>query len=179
MRDVRVAKPYARALFDAATEQQVVAQIVEDAHQLIELAEASPDFDEFVRNPIVSPQFKSETFQQILSEAIHPLSLNFLLLLTSKQRERWLVSALQIFLAIVDEKEGRLVAHVTTAIPLTEIQQTDLINKLSAYSGKQVRLEVNVDAAIKGGFILRLGDTIFDGSVATQLQRMKTLLARG
>jgi len=179
MRNVRVAKPYAQALFDAATERQVVAQVVEDAHQLIELAEASPEFDEFVRNPIISPQFKSETFQQILSEAIHPLSLNFLLLLISKQRERWLVSVLQIFLGIVDEKEGRLVAHVTTAIPLTETQQTDLINKLSAYSGKQVRLELNVDAAIKGGFILQLGDTIFDGSVATQLQRMKALLARG
>jgi F-type H+-transporting ATPase subunit delta len=179
MREIRIAKPYAQALFDAATEGQVLDRIIDDAHRILELATAAPELDQFIRNPIISPQAKGEIFQQLLSEAIHPLSLNFLLLLASKQRDRWLVAILQEFLNIVDAKEGRLSAQVISATPLTDAQQASLIQQLSAHSGKQVRLESTIDPGIKGGFIARLGDTVFDGSVATQLQRMKELLARG
>ena len=179
MSDIHIAKRYAHALFEAATEQRVLEPIVDDAHQMIELTKASPEFNQFIRNPLISPQFKGETFQQLLSETLQPLSLNFLLLLAFKQRERSLTAILQAFLELVDEKAGRQVAQVTSAVPLTDAQQTGLIKQLSAYSGKQVRLDSTVDAAIKGGFIVRLGDTVFDGSVAAQLERMKMLLARG
>jgi F-type H+-transporting ATPase subunit delta len=179
MSDIRIAKRYAQALFEAATESGALERVVDDAHQIIKLAKESTEFDGFIRNPIISPQFKSEMFQQLLSQTLHSLSLNFLLLVASRQRERWLVAILQAFLALVDAKAGRLVAQVTSAVPLPHEQQADLIRQLSAYSGKQVRLELTEDAAIKGGFIVRLGDTVFDGSVTTQLRRMKELLARG
>jgi F-type H+-transporting ATPase subunit delta len=180
MRDIRVAKPYAQALFDAATEQQVVDQIVDDTNRLIELIDQSTEFDEFVRNPVFSPQFKSETFQQLLGDdAVHSLTLGFIQLLAAKQRERWLLPILQTFLNIVDEKAGRLVVHVTSAVALTAAQEEVLIRRLSGYTGKEVRLEQDVDAELKGGFILRLGDTVYDASVITQLQRMKELLASG
>ena len=179
MRDIRIAKPYAKALYDAAIEQDVLDSIIAAANQVIELTRDSEDFDRFITNPILSPQFKSEMFQQLLSEAVHPLLLNFLLLLASKQRERFLVAILQAFLAIVDLKAGRVVAQVTSAVPLNDAQQARLTQQLSDYSGKEVRLELSEDAAIQGGIIARLGDTVFDGSIAAQLQRMRTLLARG
>ncbi|MBI1923666.1 ATP synthase F1 subunit delta [Candidatus Poribacteria bacterium] len=179
MSNIHIAKRYAHALFEAATEQRVLEPIVDDAHQMIELTKASPEFDQFIRNPLISPQFKGETFQQLLSETLQPLSLNFILLLALKQRERSLAAILQAFLELVDEKAGRQVAQGTSAVPLTDAQQASLIGQLTAYSSKQVRLELTVDAAIKGGFIVRLGDTVFDGSVAAQLQRMKMLLAGG
>ena len=179
MRDIRIAKPYAQALYDAAVEQDALDRIVGDANQIISLAQDSEDFEGFLTNPILSPQFKSEMFQQLLSETIHPLTLNFLLLLASKQRERFLVAILQAFLELVDLKAGRVVAQVTSAVPLSDAQQADLVQQLSDYSGAEVRLELSEDSTIRGGIIVRLGDTVFDGSVATQLQRLKSLLARG
>lgn len=179
MRDIRIAKPYAQALYDAAVEQDALDRIVGEANQIISLAQDSEDFEGFLTNPILSPQFKSEMFQQLLSETIHPLTLNFLLLLASKQRERFLVAILQAFLELVDLKAGRVVAQVTSAVPLSDAQQADLVQQLSDYSGAEVRLELSEDSTIKGGIIVRLGDTVFDGSVATQLQRLKSLLARG
>ena len=179
MRDIRIAKPYAQALYDAAVEQDALDRIVGDANQIISLAQESGDFEGFLINPILSPQFKSEMFQQLLSETIHPLTLNFLLLLASKQRERFLVAILQAFLELVDLKAGRVVAQVTSAVPLSDAQQADLVQQLSDYSGAEVRLELSEDSTIKGGIIVRLGDTVFDGSVATQLQRLRSLLARG
>jgi F-type H+-transporting ATPase subunit delta len=179
MRDIRIAKPYAQALYDAAAEQAALSRIVGDANQIISLAQESKDFEQFLTNPILSPQFKSEMFQQLLSEAVQPLTLNFLLLLASKQRERFLVAILQAFLKLVDLKAGRVVAQVTSAVPLSDAQQTSLVKQLSDYSGAEVRLELSEDTAIKGGIIVRLGDTVFDGSVATQLQQLRSLLARG
>ena len=179
MRDIRIAKPYAQALYDAAAEQAALSRIVGDANQIISLAQESKDLEQFLTNPILSPQFKSEMFQQLLSEAVQPLTLNFLLLLASKQRERFLVAILQAFLKLVDLKAGRVVAQVTSAVPLSDAQQTSLVKQLSDYSGAEVRLELSEDTAIKGGIIVRLGDTVFDGSVATQLQQLRSMLARG
>ncbi len=179
MRETRIAKPYAQALYSAATEQDILDQIVADVNQILQLTEDSEDFDQFLTNPILSPQFKSEMFQQLLSETVQPLTLNFLLLLALKQRERSLVAILQMFLEIVDLQAGRVVAQVTSAVPLTDAQKTTLSQQLSDYSGAEVRLELSEDAAIQGGVIVRLGDTVFDGSIISQLQRMRTLLARG
>ena len=126
MRETRIAKPYAQALYSAATEQDILDRIVEDVNQVLQLTQDSEDFDQFLINPILSPQFKSEMFQQLLSEAVQPLTLNFLLLLALKQRERSLVAILQMFLEIVDLQAGRVVAQVTSAVPLTDAQKATL-----------------------------------------------------
>ena len=180
MREIRIAKPYAQALYDAAAEQDALERIVSDANRLILLTQESEDFDEFLTNPILSPQFKSEMFQQLLAESVEPLTLNFLLLLASKQRDRFLALILKRFLEIVDWKAGRVVAQVTSTIPLNDAQQSDLAQRLRGYSGaSDVRLELSLDDTIQGGTVIRLGDTVFDGSVLSQLEQMRTLLASG
>ena len=179
MRDIRVAKPYARALYEAALEQGTLAPIVADIDKLRELIEQSEELTQLIHSPVLSPQFKSETFEQLFADAMQPLTINFFKLLASKQRERYLTAIMDVFSVIVDEAAGRLVAQVTTAVPLTSEQEEQLTQQLGAYSGKQVRLETTTDAQIQGGFIVQLDDTVFDASVATQLQRLKQQLAKG
>ena len=179
MRDIRVAKPYARALYDAALEQNALADIVADIDKLRALIEASEEFAQLISSPLLSPQFKSETFEQIFADAIDPLTINFLKLVALKQRERYLTAIMDVFSAIVDEAAGRLVAKVTTAVALTPGQEEQLTQHLGVYSGKQVRLDTTIDAQIQGGFIVQLDDTVFDASVASQLQRLRQQLAEG
>ena len=179
MRDIRVAKPYARALYDAALEQNALASIIADVDTLRELIEQSEEFTQLIHSPVLSPQFKSETFQTLFADAVQPLTINFFKLLALKQRERYLIAIMDVFSEIVDEAAGRLVAKVTTAVPITSAQAERLTAQLSAYSGKQVRLETTTDAQIQGGFIVQLDDTVFDASVASQLQRLKQQLAKG
>ena len=179
MRDIRVAKPYARALYDAALEQNALADIVADIDKLRALIEASEEFAQLISSPILPPQFKSETFEQIFADAIDPLTINFLKLVALKQRERYLTAIMDVFSAIVDEAAGRLVAKVTTAVALTPGQEEQLTQHLGVYSGKQVRLDTTIDAQIQGGFIVQLDDTVFDASVASQLQRLRQQLAEG
>lgn len=179
MRDIRVAKPYARALYEAAIEQNALDAITVDVETFQELIEQSEELNQFINTPLLSPQFKSDTFQQLFSESMNPLMINFFKLLALRQRERYLVTILDVFTAIVDEAAGRVVAKVTTVVPLTQNQEQQLIQQLSTYSGKQVRLETETDEEIQGGFVVQLGDTVFDASVTTQLQRLKRQLAKG
>lgn len=179
MRDIRVAKPYARALYEAAVEQNALPSISADIEKIRELIEQSEELAEFINTPLLSPEFKSDTFQQLFIDVLHSLTINFFKLLASKQRERHLVAIMDVFEAIADEAAGRVVAKVTTAVPITHDQEQQLIQQLNTYSGKQVRLETVTDEQIQGGFIVQLGDTVFDASVATQLQRLKQQLAKG
>ncbi|MAP87554.1 ATP synthase F1 subunit delta [Candidatus Poribacteria bacterium] len=128
---------------------------------------------------MIVPESKQSILQELFGNQLDPLVLNSLFLLVLKKRERSTEDILLAFTQLVDEQAGRLVADVTSAIELTSKQQDALVEKLSGYSGKQVRLSMRVDSSIKGGFIAKLGDTVFDGSVATQLQRLKRQLARG
>ena len=179
MRDIRVAKPYARALYEAALEQDALASIATDVDKLRDLIEQSEELAQLIHSPVLSPEFKSETFQQLFADAMQPLTINFFKLLASKQRERYLIAIIDIFSEIVDAAAGRIVAKVTTAVPITSEQAEQLTAQLSVYSGKQVRLETTTDAQIQGGFIVQLDDTVFDASVASQLQRLKQQLAKG
>ena len=179
MRDIRVAKPYARALYEAASEQDALVSITADVESLRELIEQSEELTQLIHNPVLSPQFKSETFQQLFADVMQPLTINFFKLLASKQRERYFLAIMDVFSEIVDEAAGRLVAKVTTVVPITPEQEERLTQQLSVYSGKQVRLETTIDAHIQGGFIVQLDDTVFDASVASQLQRLKQQLAQG
>ena len=179
MKDIRVAKPYARALYEAAVEQNTLEPVIADVDGLRVLMEQSEEFTQLIHNPVLSPQFKSDTFQQLFADTLQPLTVSFFKLLALKQRERYLVAIMDVFSAIVDEAAGRIVAKVTTAVPITAAQAERLAQQLSTYSGKQVRLETITDPQIQGGFIVQLDDTVFDASVATQLQRLKQQLARG
>ena len=179
MRDIRVAKPYARALYEAADEQSVLPSITADIENMQKLIEQSAELTQFINTPLLSAQIKSDTFQQLFTDRMHPLTINFFKLLAQKQRERYLVAIMDVFSVIADEAAGRLVAKVTTAVPITQNQGQRLVQQLSAYSGKQVRLETETDEQIQGGFVVKLGDTVFDASVTTQLQRLKRQLAKG
>ena len=78
-----------------------------------------------------------------------------------------------------DRLSGLIEVSVILGSRLGVEQRSALIEKLSLYSGKTVRLKINTDSTIQGGFIAKLGDTVFDGSIKTQLERMKLQLARG
>ncbi len=179
MKDIRVAKPYARALYEAAIEQNTLPSTAADIETLQELIEQSEEFTQFIDTPLLSPQIKSDTFQELFADSLSPLTINFFKLLALKQRERYLAAIMDAFSDIADEAVGRIVAQVTTAVPITENQEQHLIQQLSTFSGKQVRLETKTNEQIQGGFIVQLGDTVFDASITTQLQRLKQQLAKG
>ena len=69
MRDIRVAKPYARALYEAADEQSVLPSIAADIENMQKLIEQSAELTQFINTPLLSAQIKSDTFQQLFTDS--------------------------------------------------------------------------------------------------------------
>ena len=95
------------------------------------------------------------------------------------RRERALEGIIQSFLNLLDDRQGIARAQVRSAAVLTPEQQAQLAERLSAYSGKQVQLEVEVDEGLKAGFVAQLGDQVFDGTLEAQLHRLRRRLVMG
>ena len=78
---------------------------------------------------------------------------------------------------MLDERTGIVEAEVRSAVALSPEQEERLRQQLAGYTGKIVKLRTGVDARIRGGMVARIGDTVFDGSLTTQLQRLHRRLA--
>ena len=170
---------YTEALIDAAQERQVLDNVVDDVQALLDLFRESEALSTFIADPMMRSDRKRTVLNSLLSGKIQDISLNFILLLCDNHREHIFKELLADFLSIQEERRGILTAYVTIASALSSEQEEQLANKLSAYSGKQVRLETTLDEGLKAGFIARLGDQVFDGTLATQLNRLRKRLTVG
>jgi F-type H+-transporting ATPase subunit delta len=101
---------------------------------------------------------------------------NFLFLVIDRRRSDILADIADAFELALDERMGIVRAEVKSASPLTESQQSELQQQLSRVSGKQVRCNFSIDPALIGGVTARIGSTVYDGSVRTQLHNMRERL---
>ena len=105
-----------------------------------------------------------------------PLTLNFIRLLVHRRRVNLLPDIAQAYIDILDVRSGVAIAHVTSAVTLNAEQEDRLRTRLAKYTGRQIRIEANVDSGLKGGLVARIDDVVFDGSVETQLERLRAQL---
>ena len=172
-----VVRRYAVTLLEAADETGVTDSVQRDAEGLVVTLRQSEELAEFLANPVVGAQVQVSALQQLFSGKIEELSLNFLQLMGSRGRTAIIAVALQAFLELVAEREGVVGAEVRTAVELSPQQRQNLQDRLERYTGRSVRLETQVDASVRGGVIARVGDTVFDGSINTHLDRLRQRLA--
>jgi F-type H+-transporting ATPase subunit delta len=102
---------------------------------------------------------------------------SFLRVLLKNQRLSQLRDIVERFGQVLDERSGIVAAHVTTARPIPEDLRRSLHETLTAATGRKVRLSFTTDESIIGGLVARIGSTIFDGSVQSQLDRLANEMA--
>ena len=179
MNETPVAIRYARALIQAAEERDALDRVREDLEGLLNLIRESEDLRAFLSDPLIVPEQKRTAVRRLFSGRIGDLTLNFLLLLCDKRRERGLDGIIRAFLMLLDEQRGLITAYVRSAQDLSQDQRSKLAQRLAAYSGKQVRLDVEIDEGLKAGFVTRMGDHVFDATLEAQLNRMRQRLVSG
>lgn len=136
-----------------------------------------------VRTFLESPRFdralKKQVLRAALTEHVHPLFLNFVLLVLDKRRQRLFSSIANEYRALVDEAANRLHVQVTVAREPSPELEADMRARLSEIFGKTVIPHVSVDERILGGIVVRQGDQLIDGSLRRRLMGMRhRLLAR-
>lgn len=173
MTSFRVARRYARAIITLAEEKNKLETVAADFERLRSLVKSSNDLELFILNPTIGKAKKRETFSELFSSLVDELTMRFLLLLVSKGREPILLEIIDEYNAMVDEKTGIVRAEVYSFIEMNKKQAQQLQKQLEGFTGKTVSITYSLDRNLKGGFLARLGDTVFDASVRRQLEMLE------
>jgi F-type H+-transporting ATPase subunit delta len=131
-----------------------------------------------------NPAFAQTSKEQILNKVIEKTkptakTANFLRILLENGRLNNLADINKSFVGVLSERSGLITANVTTARDLSAKEQKDLQINLEKMTGKQVSLNYSIDKEIIGGIVTRIGSTVYDSSVKTQLENLKTQLVNG
>jgi len=176
MKNVRVARRYAQALMAIAGERNVVDEVARDLEAIGKLLLASRDLRALVASPVIREGKKKAVFRELWDTRVDRATMAFLLLLAHKQREHLIAEVVEEYQALRDERQGILDAEVRSAVPLSAAQERELRTRLARSTGKNVRVRASVDPALRGGLVVRIGDTVVDASVRRQLERLRELL---
>lgn len=179
MKNVRVARRYAKGLLSVAEEQKVVEQTVKDLDLIAQIHRDSREFRMLVASPVVSAQKKAQIFKDLLGPHISKPTMLFVSLMTAKNREALLPDVVEEFHALRDEMMGLVTVEVTSAVEFTPTQEVSLKSQLESYTQKKVRVKFSLDNAIKGGLVVKIGDTVLDASVRRQLELLRERLVLG
>ncbi len=173
MSNLRLANRYAEALMAAAEELRVLKRISDDLTNVQHIIKESHEFQLFLKSPVIKKEKKQQVFEAMFGKSFHPLTLQFLSLLAEKERENTLPGIIEAFFRLQDKKLGIVNVHITAAAELSMQQAAKLEQQFEAYSKKKVRIGMRLDKQLIGGFIARIGDTMFDGSVKRQLELLR------
>jgi F-type H+-transporting ATPase subunit delta len=174
-----VSSRYARALADVVTGGKMAgAELVEDQlKNFLGLMHESAD----LKNVLVSPAVKAKQKKTLVETlgaklGFSAIARNFLFVLVDHKRISLLHEILPLFRMEMDDRLGMVQADVTSAAPLGHMERTDLEAAIAKRTGKAVRATYQVDPALIGGAVTRVGSTIYDGSVREQLQKLRAKL---
>ncbi len=173
-----VARRYARALFEEARARGQAQAIDADVAALHEAFAASRELVRVFESPVIPREKKKKLIEALFAGRLQPLTVRFLELLVEKEREDLLPAIVAAYRALQDEEQGIIEAHVRTAFPLDEAGARPLVEKLERLTGKKIRLQLRQDPSLIGGVVVRVGDTVYDGSVRQQLAALRERLRR-
>lgn len=172
----KAAKRYAKALFALCRETQCLDAVNEDLTALRRLKAASDDFAHFMEDPMISPEQRARVLDELLVGKAHPTTIQFLHFLENKRRLAIFFQILPLFEALVHEDHGILKIGVRTASPLTDEQVEQIKQRMHERFDREILASVKLDPSLIGGFKVRVRDTIYDYSIATQLETLKRKL---
>ena len=176
----RVAAIYGKAVFDAAGSSGNRAEVIEQLDSLVaDVLDQSPKLDELLSNPMVSAEDKLGLIQTVFSGHALPLVLSFLQTLAKNARLGYLRPIVDYVHHLKNEESNVRQVTATTAVPLTAELEQSLKESAGAVLDSQVELETDVDPSMIGGVILRIGDTVYDGSVTARLERLRKKMSQG
>nr|YP_010952210.1 ATP synthase CF1 delta subunit [Gloiopeltis furcata]WMP13879.1 ATP synthase CF1 delta subunit [Gloiopeltis furcata] len=173
----KVALPYAEALLDSARSTNSIKKMSEDVSLIADILSKSLDLKLFLKNPLIENKVKKAVLNKLFVEQTNTSILNFLSILVDRGRITLLSLVLKKYLELAYQLDSTTVVQVTTSLAFTESQQKTLIEKLKEMTqSKQVKLMIQVDSKLIGGFKIQIGSKVIDTSLAGKLQQIALYL---
>ncbi len=154
--------------------------VADEVNAFAQLIEQHAELRGVFASPVIALDRKRALLNELLARLqLKPTTTNFLQLLLTNQRLHQIDVVRTSLAKELDRRAGVVSADVTTARALATTQQEALLNQLQQATGKQVKVNFNIDPEIIGGVVTRIESLIYDGSIKNQLALMKQQLAKG
>jgi F-type H+-transporting ATPase subunit delta len=176
MSSLIASRRYATALLSAAEEGNFLDTIVEELQVIKEVLDHSRDLVHALRSPLVKGDKKIHILEEIFRGSVGEKMFLFLRLIARKKRAGLLPEIIDEFQILLDEKRGVINVEVTSAVELSLEQADELVVTLAAFTGKKIRAKMALNEQFIGGIAVKIGDTIYDGSISHQLQMLRQAL---
>lgn len=168
----RAAIRYAKAVLSLATDNNIAEAVNADMELINNTVAQSKDLKDMLYSPVISASIKKSALLEIF-KGVNPATVNLVDTLITNKRVDLLPQVASKFITLFEQQKGSQIATVTTAVPLTEALEAKVLAKVKELTGKDAAIKNIVDESIIGGFILRVGDTQYNASIADQLSKLK------
>lgn len=170
-----IARPYAVAAFELAKEQNDLASW-SDMLDFAAVVAMDDTMQSYIGNPAIEQDTLTRLLLEVCGDTLNALGQNFMKVLVANKRLNVLPQIARLYNELRAEAEKTVDAEVISAFPLSDAQQSSLIEGLKRRLGREVKLTSKVDENLLGGAIVRAGDLVIDGSVSGQLDKLATSL---
>jgi F-type H+-transporting ATPase subunit delta len=172
-----VARRYAEALYQEAEDGGKVDRVDADMTVVRDTLSSSRELRIMFASPIVSQEKKQSVAAKLFGGRVDPLVARLVSVMISKGRETLLEETARSYGELRDQHSGVVEAHVRTALPLEQAEVGKLQTALEQVTGRSVRLRIDVEPDLLAGLVVRIGDTVYDGTARHQLKTLREQFA--
>ncbi len=173
MRNTRAALRYAKAILNLAKDSGKESDVNNDMILVASTIAENSDLDVMLKSPVIKAEDKKNVLKALFEGKVTNISTGLFLLLEENKRLSLLESVAKQYTIIFDHLKSIDIAKVTTAVPLTDAIEKQVMAKIVEITGNKASLENIVNPDILGGFILRVGDVQYDASISNYLNELR------
>ncbi len=169
---------YANALADIAIAKGTAEEVKQQLIGFGALYAESADLRNFLASPAVTREAKHRVIDKLLARIGGSKILrNFLFVVADHQRTHVLPEMIAAFQEVIRERQGIAQAQISSAVALNALQKAEMEFTLERLTGKRVEAKFSLEPGLLGGAVVRVGDTVYDGSLRSRLNELRTRLA--
>lgn len=172
MAGARAAIRYAKAMLSLATDQKTAGAVNNDMKLMAKTIADNAELSDMLNNAVIKSEAKKEVLLAVFPK-LNKISTSLFDILIENKRVDILNDITNQYTRLFDVLNGKEVAFVTTAVPMTKELETKVLTKLKELTSKEITIENIVDESILGGFILRVGDKQYNASISNKLNKLK------
>ncbi|MDD2568298.1 MAG: F0F1 ATP synthase subunit delta [Clostridia bacterium] len=178
MIDRSVARRYGKALFAIAEEKNQINRFQQELHLIVSALADNQKFAKLFLGKAIGINEKKELVRKLFGEQFSVYILNLLFLVLDKGREDYIYEISRLFDQMVNEAAGIVPVSVTAAVPLADDELAKIAKTLQNKFDKPISIKAGVDKALLGGLKVQIGNTVYDGSIAHQLEALRQQLSK-
>ena len=169
---------YANALADIALEQGAAAPVIQQLSDFANAYSGSAELRNFFESPAASKADKRAVAEKISAQlGASKIVRNFLFVVIDHRRTPELPEMVETLRGVMRERQGIAEAEISSAVALNDAQKKEMTQTLERVTGKKIEAKFSQDAGLLGGALVRIGDTIYDGSLRNRLNGLRQRLA--